>query len=489
MNSIVESIKHFANVSPDKIAVIAEDEEITYSELYKKISAFAAHLVKRGIKVGDNVIIKGIPSIDFAVAVFGTHLCGAVNVPTEKTLGDDGLVAMIERMHAKLLVADEKPEGTDVDFIAKTDVREVPDCEYRGEMPTGDMLCDILFTTGSTGQSKGVMLSHRNIVAVSENMNHSINYLKDNVYMIAAPINHAAAIRKLYVSMFTGTTAVLFDGFMNLKGYFTYMEKYHVTSCHMPPSAIHMLVQLAAKKLSEFSDQLDHIHAGSAALPETDKEKISEILPDSRLIFAYGSSEAGCVSLYDFASYQGKINCVGKPNVNAEIFMVDDDKKPYKATKENPGRIAIKGDMVMQGYYKDEELTKTVIDENGVFYTSDLGYIDDEGFIYMVGRADDVINVGGLKIAPTEVEHEVLRMEGIVEAACFATDNKLTGKVPNLAVVMAEGYEFDGKAIAKFLFENLEAYKVPKNIFPVDEIPKKPNGKHDRTNFYKLAEK
>jgi acyl-coenzyme A synthetase/AMP-(fatty) acid ligase len=250
-----------------------------------------------------------------------------------------------------------------------------------------------------------------------------------------------------------------------------------------------MLVQLAAKKLSEFSDQLDHIHAGSAALPETDKEKISEILPDSRLIFAYGSSEAGCVSLYDFASYQGKINCVGKPNVNAEIFMVDDDKKPYKATKENPGRIAIKGDMVMQGYYKDEELTKTVIDENGVFYTSDLGYIDDEGFIYMVGRADDVINVGGLKIAPTEVEHEVLRMEGIVEAACFATDNKLTGKVPNLAVVMAEGYEFDGKAIAKFLFENLEAYKVPKNIFPVDEIPKKPNGKHDRTNFYKLAEK
>ncbi len=486
MQSIVEALKHFAETTPETVAVIAEDEKISYKDLYKKVSAFAVYLTEKGVKKGDNIVIKASHTIDYVVAVLGVHLCGAVNVPCEKTLGDDGLVQFIDRMHSNVLVADSCPSGADVVFIPRKEVRTVPEKEFNGELPKSTDLCDILFTTGSTGKSKGVMLSHRNVTAVIENVQYGADIKPGNVYLVAAPLNHAASIRKIYVSVWTGTTVVLFDGFMNLRGYFDYMRKYKVTSCHMPPSAIRMIIQLTGDAISEFSDQLDHIHTGSAAFPEADKERITELLPNTRLYYGYGSSEAGCSCLYNYAAFPGKINCAGKPNVNAKLITVDENRKPVKATRENPQRLAVMGDMIMQGYYEADELTKSVIDENGIFYSSDLGYIDDEGFVYMIGRADDVINIGGLKIAPTEVEAEVLRVKGVVEAACFATENRMGGFVPNLAVVMDKGCVFDKKLISEFLLNNLEAFKVPKNIFEVDDIPKKPNGKPDRQKFKEL---
>ena len=489
MDSIVQALSIHAKETPDRIAVIADDEQITYGELWKEVQGFAEFLRKQGFEKGSRITVKAAPSIWFAVSCFGIHLSGNVHVPMEKTIGPEGIINIADELSASMIVADtdlsdriSEKDGK-YKYISSALVRETAKENYRDglvfDFPTLDMTCDIMFTTGTTGKSKGVMESHRAVVAVSENVQYGAEIPKDNIYLVPAPINHASAIRKLYVSILTGTTVVLLDGFTDVKKFFNYVEKYKVTSILMPPAAVRMILLLAEKNLAKYSGQLHHIHTGSAAFPEADKDKLCEILPETRLYFAYGSSEAGCVSMYDYSKNRGLISCVGKPNKNANIFIVDENRNPIKSSKENQGLIAISGGMVMQGYYNAPELTAEVL-KDGVVYTNDIGYIDDEGFVYMLGRRGDVINIGGLKIAPTEVENVVLRYPDIADCACFAKEDRMGGVVPRLNVVMKKGCELDAAKLRAHMAEHLEAFKIPKQIVAVDELPKTSNGKLDR---------
>lgn len=489
MDSIVQALSIHAKETPDRIAVIADDEQITYGELWKEVQGFAEFLRKQGFEKGSRITVKAAPSIWFAVSCFGIHLSGNVHVPMEKTIGPEGIINIADELSASMIVADtdlsdriSEKDGK-YKYISSALVRETAKENYRDglvfDFPTLDMTCDIMFTTGTTGKSKGVMESHRAVVAVSENVQYGAEIPKDNIYLVPAPINHASAIRKLYVSILTGTTVVLLDGFTDVKKFFNYVEKYKVTSILMPPAAVRMILLLAEKNLAKYSGQLHHIHTGSAAFPEADKDKLCEILPETRLYFAYGSSEAGCVSMYDYSKNRGLISCVGKPNKNANIFIVDENRNPIKSSKENQGLIAISGGMVMQGYYNAPELTAEVL-KDGVVYTNDIGYIDDEGFVYMLGRRGDVINIGGLKIAPTEVENVVLRYPDIADCACFAKEDRMGGVVPRLNVVMKKGCELDAAKLRAHMAEHLEAFKIPKQIVVVDELPKTSNGKLDR---------
>lgn len=483
MNSIVEALSFYAKERPDRIAVIADDEQITYKELWQEVQGFAEYLRTRNFEKGSRITVKASPSIWFAVSCFGIHLSGNTHVPMEKTIGISGVNNIARELGAALVISDI---GADDSFscISSEDVRTIARQNYREglefEFPTSEMICDIMFTTGTTGKSKGVMESHRAVVAVSENVQYGAEIPDDNIYLVPAPINHASAIRKLYVSILTGTTVVLLDGFTDIKKFYQYVEKYKVTSILMPPAAVRMILLLSAKKLGEFADQLHHIHTGAAAFPEADKEKLCEILPKTRLYFAYGSSEAGCVSMFDYSKHRGLISCVGKPNKNAHIFIVNDAHEEIKSSKTNQGLIAISGGMVMSGYYNAPELTRTVLDENGIVYTNDLGYIDENGFVYMLGRQGDVINIGGLKIAPTEVEDVVVRFPGVAECACYAIADRMGGAVPKLKVVPIKGAEIDFAELRKHMAKYLEAFKIPKLMELAEELPKTSNGKLDR---------
>ena len=482
IDSIVSAVARFAEERPERIAVIADEEQINYRDLWKEIQGFADYIRSMELPPASRIIVKAAPSIWFAVACFGIHLSGNIHVPLEKTIGPEGLNNVAEELTAALIISDVEP-AEKYAHVDSAKVREIGRANYKEgltfDFPTPEMTCDIMFTTGTTGKSKGVMESHRAVVAVSENVQYGAQIPEDNIYLVPAPINHASAIRKLYVSMLTGTTVVLLDGFTNIKKFYSYIEKYHVTSILMPPAAVRMILLLSAKELAKYSGQLHHIHTGSAAFPEADKEKLCSILPDTRLYFAYGSSEAGCVSMFDYSKHKGLISCVGKPNKNAHIFIVDDNRKEIQSSKENQGLIAITGAMTMQGYYNEPELTEGVL-KDGVVYTNDIGYIDEEGFVYMLGRRGDVISIGGLKIAPTEVENVVLRFPGIAECACFAVEDRMGGAIPKLNIVTEKGKEVDVAELRAHLAKYLEAFKIPKQIAFVEEIPKTSNGKIDR---------
>ena len=184
--------------------------------------------------------------------------------------------------------------------------------------------------------------------------------------------------------------------------------------------------------------------------------------------------------MYDCVAHPGLANCIGKPMPNAEILIVDDDKRLISSSKDHLGLIACKGDVNMLEYVNSPELTRDVL-RGGIVYNNDIGYIDEEGFVYIIGRKGDVINVGGLKVAPTEVEEAALAFDGIDECICVALPDRISGFVPKLLYVAAQ--DLDLPALSRFLSARLEGYKVPKAFERVPEIRKTYNGKLDRKSY------
>ena len=485
MKSIVEAVACAAARKPDAVAVIAEGQKISYSELWREVRGFAAYINSFGFEKGTRIVVKAKHSIWYVVACFGIQLSGCANVPVEKMIGIEGLKDIAQKLSAAMVISDMHLSKAAYETVDSASVRELATKYFEETMefgfPQSEDVCDILFTTGTTGNPKGVVLSHRAVIAVAENLQYGLEpgAFDNNVYLIPSPINHAGGIRNLYVCMVTGTTAVLLDGFSNVKLFFQCIRDYDVTSIYMPPSAVRMMVLLAAKEFAKHTEQLRFIFTSSAMFPESDKERLREILPRTQLYNDYGCSEAGRTCIFNYSRIEGKENCVGRPTRNSHLFIVDDKGNEMQSSKTNCGLIAISGPIVMSGYYDAPELTQKTL-QNGAIYTNDIGYIDEEGYVYVLGRRDDVINLGGLKIAPTEVENVALRYPGIAECVCFPVEDKISGIAPKMNIIEATGIEVDISKLREYMLKTLEAYKVPKLIEKVKEIPKTANGKIDR---------
>ena len=477
-DSIAEAIAFHAKSSPDKTAVIAGGQSVTYRELFEKILAFASGLRSLGVKNGDTAAIKAAHSIDYVAAVYGAHAAGAVAAPLENSLAPGAFREAAARLGASVIMTDGETTG-DMPGFSFSDVL-LADTGDRGfSAPERDTPAEILSTTGTTGVSKGVVLSHESLVLIADALREGTKAKEDNVFLVAAPMNHAGGIQKLHMSMLNGSAIVLLPGLTQLKLFFDAIREHGVTSLYLPPSAVRMALLFGAKELAKYDGQIDFVYSGSAPFPEEDKAKLARALPGARLYNGYGGSETGAVSMYDYNERPGKKGCVGRPNRDVDVMIVDESGSEVRADADRPGFIAVKSGMNMLGYLNDPERTARVL-RGGRIYTSDLGYFDDEGFLYFAGRAGDVINVGGLKVSPTEVEEAALRYDKISDCALTYADDLLTGKALLLLIVPKAGTEPDKKELLDLLSKSLEGYKLPKQIRTVDSIPRTFNGKIDR---------
>lgn len=486
----VAYIAQHAKERPDSPAIIAGGTVTSYWELWLKIQGFAQFLkAQMGVKRGDVVVAKASQSLEYAVAYFGTHLAGGIFAPVEQSASGNGLLHILENLTPHLTIVNEKDPVTDFEpwgkrTLVNSEVCRVADQhvprEEWSDFPAGSDVAVILFTTGTTGVSKGVVHTQRSTLAIAENLITGCEMKKDSLMVILGPLNHAAPSRKMVMSMVNGSTAVLLNGLKNLKVFFDTLEAASVpVGCSASPSALRTILTLTGDKIGEFADKIDFMVFDGSPLPESDKQRISELLPNSRLYNCYGSTESGSVCMYDFNRYPGKINCIGKAGINSELVAVDDKKNIIGSSSEHPGILAISGETNMQGYWKAPELTAQVM-QGGRIHTNDIGYIDSEGFIYNLGRQGDVINVGGLKVAPTEVEAVALWYDAVADCICVPVDDRISGKAVKLCVVLKPGTVLDRRALRSHLMKHLENYKVPKYIEEIDEVPRTFNGKIDR---------
>ncbi len=475
--SIVEAIFAHAEKEPEKLCLADEIRKVTYKEYKTEILKKAKVFKSLGVEKNSKVTIEASQTVDFLGSQMALQLLGGVFVPMERGCAFSKLVATAENSDSVLAIASEKEESeikalTMAEFVALSAESE-EFSEY--SFPESEDTAELLFSTGTTGKEKGIIITHKNNVALAENVIFGVDMKKDNVEMIPSPMNHSHGLRRYYANMYMGASVVLTTGVMNVKKLFSMLGEYSVNSMDLVPTALTVLLRLSKRELSKYKDVMRYIQFGSAPLSDLDKEKVRELLPDTHLYNFYGSTESGCICIYDF-SKEDKPKCIGKPTKNAKIIMVDENRNEIVSGENNTGLLVSFGGQNMSGYWKDEEETKKVL-VGGAVYSNDEGYYDENGDIILLGRKGDVINVGGNKVSPDEIEDTAKKMDDIADCACIGVPSPLGGRVPKLFVEMKKGREFDALKIRNFIADNLEAYKVPKQIVEIEKVPRSFNGK------------
>ena len=490
-SSIVENLAHNALANPDRLCLADERKSLTYKQVWDSICGLAMHFESLGVRRGSCVVVECNQSVDYMICEFALHLLKAVFVPLEKNAALNRILEISQDTDAVLHIGTSPVDelSSVPHFDISTSDAFALGCErdgvYRGsiedleviDFPDRDVVSEILFSTGTTGKSKGIVLTHGNDIAIAENVCCGVKMKPENVEMIPMPTSHSHGLRRTYANMVNGSSVVFVDGIMLLKKVFGMMDEYKVTSMDLSPSMLSIIFKLSKDRLGDYKDVLDYIQLGSAPLSEEDKEHLSRILPNTRLYNFYGSTEAGCSCLMDFNGAPKAPGCIGKPAVNAHFIVVDENRNEIKSSPDNLGFLASSGAINMKEYFKAPELTAEAMPDGDYIYTKDLGYIDEEGYVYMLGRKDDVINYGGVKISPEEIESMVIKNDMIEDCACVPVEDSLTGQAPKLYIVLAEGVEYNDKSFKSFLAEVLDANKLPKYIEEIDEIPRTFNGK------------
>ncbi len=484
--SIVEIIADHAKRSPDKLCMADKNGAYTYGEAWEQAQAAARSLRARGIGKRESVMVECTQDTGYLICKLACELVGAVFAPVEHRASEGRVATILSDTDAKAFFCDTKydvPIGTAQTGDLLKEGRDAPEESF--QFPKAEETAEILYTTGTTGASKGIEITHGNNIALAENVKYGTEMKEGSVELIPLPLSHSHGLRCCYANFLNGSAVVLTDGVSWAKLVFELIGKYKVTAMDVSPSAVMVLYQLARKKLAEIAPQIDYIQVGTEALPENVKEILLENFPEARLYNFYGSTESGRTCALDFNKDRGRAGCIGKPTKNATFIVTDEDRNPIESSKENMGLLATAGAMNMKGYWKQPELTEKIM-RGGYIYTNDLGYIDEDGYVYTLGRKDDVINYKGIKIAPDEIEESVRKYEQIVDCACVPKADKLSGQVPKLFVVVRDKEKFDKKDLFEFLKSRVDGNKMPKEVEVIDEIPRTYNGKIHRM---KLAER
>lgn len=488
--SVVERILINANTSPDSIAIIANDKETSFKELANMIVSIGDWLKRGGIVQGDTVVVQAIHEDTCVACYYAIHLVGAVLVPVEKTATPIRIMEIAEDTNAKIIVSIQANNDSDKWFDYDQIRRVSNEGDYSANdaivLPDIDSVCEMIFTTGTTGKSKGVLMTHRHISWYAYSVAKGLGMKKNNRFLLTTPLNHAGGLRRTHLSLANGCCMVYMDGISDLEKYFFYIEKYKVTSLYLPPVAIRILISRTGDELSRFKKQIDFVYSSSSPLPIGDCEELAKILPNTRLYNAYEASETPGVSMYDYNCGEIDNTCMGKPNDGVEFAIIDDNGK-FIYEKNHQGQICVKSKMNMKEYYNSEELTKTVLKDEW-FVSNDLGYIDSKGQLHYSGRKGDVINIGGYKIAPTDVEETALLSGMIDECVCIEDADELNVPCLKLLIVMKDKKSIDIRSLTDFMSQRLETYKIPRKIELVNSINRTFNGKIDRKS-YRLGSK
>lgn len=482
---IVQRILEYALEHPEDNAIIANDKETTYWELANMIISVYNWLKSEGIKKGDSVIVQAMHEDICIACYYGTHLLGAKLVPVEKSASSFRILDIAKDTKSRLIIS-MKSDECDIRWVNYDHVRSIVsnkvfDKDTLMEYPDLDLPCEMIFTTGTTGKSKGVLMTQRHMSWYAYSVAKCVEMKKGNRFLLTTPLNHAGGLRRTHLLLANGGCMVYLDGMSDLGKYFNYIEKYKVTSLYLPPVTIRILMTRTGDELTKYKDQIDFVYSSSSPLPAGDCEALRKLLPNTRLYNAYEASETPGVSAYNYNTDHILDGCLGKANEGVELAILLEDGTITKEP-EKQGQICVKSKMNMQEYYLEPELTESVM-LNGWFVSNDLGHLDTDGNIYYSGRKGDVINIGGYKIAPTDVE-EVALLSGLInECICIEGLDEYSVPFIKLLVVVPDKEQFDSKELNKFISSKLEAYKVPRKIEVVDAVKKTFNGKIDRKAY------
>lgn len=480
---IVRELINNALKQPQKTAIIAAGEEYSYDWLAKRVIATACYLKEQGVRKGDRVMFGAVKSVDFALMYFGAHAAGAVAQPVNMKLSLKNLEYIYQQAQPSVFWyprQDVLPQYDSEKFSFSLLENYLPE-DYSGfivEVEEHDT-ADLLFTTGTTGNPKGVELSHLNITAGAVNTNEFIGNTANDREIIPLPLFHAFGLRRLRTNMMLGASVVMVDGFMRPDLIFEGFTKWKASGMCMVPAGYGVIRKLTGDKFGEFKNQLKYIEFGSSPMNLADKKQISDLLPETRICMHYGLTEAAANIFIEFHDSHKKLNALGRPSPNISIRIGDEKGNPLPTGEE--GEILVNGHVLMKGYWNEPRRTSDAFIQ-GWLRTGDIGHMDEEGYVFLKGRKDDIINIGGKKVSPQQVEEAINALPQVEESACIGIDDPsgIRGKVIKAFVVKKGSGKLDMLKLKNDLREQLEAYKIPELFEEIRRLPKTASGKLQR---------
>lgn len=475
--AILQCIFANAKTRGEKTALKKDGQSISYATLALHIQQAAASIQQLGVKRGDCILLSGENSPAFVCAYFATHLCGAISVVVDGHSSALRLSFICSQTKPRIVLgALPIKEAVDYDRLK-------PDNEHSACIPTDGMrlddVCDILFTTGTTGTPKGVCLSHRSELRAAEHIAQYMQCRDDDIELLALPLCHSFGLGRLRLMLSLGATVVLTDGFANVKKLFNVIEQEHVTGLAMVPAAWNYLYKTSGERIAAFQHQLRYIEIGSAPMPTSHKLLLCQLLPHTRLCMHYGLTEASRSTFLEFHSDNKHLDSIGRSAPGTKTVCLDENGKPLADNEE--GEICVSGEHVMKHYLNEQDNRKAW--HGSYFRTGDWGYRSDDGFFYLIGRGKEIINVGGKKLAPEEVEEAIMALGQFSDCACIGVPDPkgVLGCVVKCFAVAKEGIPHPTIGeLHRALQGQLESYKIPALLEFSDRIPYTTSGKKQR---------
>jgi long-chain acyl-CoA synthetase len=489
--SIAESVAIHVQVHPEKPAIIAGKQIVSYQQLWQKTLAAVARLKALDVRPQDRVVLSASASPSFVYGYLAVHLLQAVAVVVDSQSTESRLKYIIgqARPKAAFLSGRFNPESIMPVFSIKT-FEDLPPGTGSVEFPSLDEAADILYTTGTTGEPKGVVLTHKTISRTAHNINVFIGNGAADREVIPLPLSHSFGLGRLRCNLLSGATVILVNGFAFIGNIFRAIERFGATGFSTVPAGIAMLFRTAEDKIGAYADQMKYMEIGSAPMPLAHKKKLMKLLPNTRICMHYGLTEASRTTFIEFHSAGDKLEkSIGMPSPNVKIKIVDGHYQELPSGQI--GRILVKGENVMREYFENQSMTREVFNADWL-YTGDYGFCDEDGYFYLEAREKEMINVGGLKVSPVEIENLLKKYRGIEDCACVGiSDPKgISGEVPKAFVVCNKNCTNKPNEIelTDFLRDKLESYKLPVEFEWIDSIPKTTSGKIQRLSL-KLSQR
>ena len=494
-----------AAIVPDRLAMIFEDKRITYDELQARANRLANALEGLSVEAGDRVAILQVNCNQYVEAYFATAKLDAVYVPLSYRTRADELAYMVNDSQPKVLfvggrytdlarsiagrlatvehyVSLEEPvEG----WLRYDDLLAAGAVDERFPEADGDDLTIIIFTAGTTGFPKGVMLSHESFSSYILSNVSPPELDEDERNILTVPLYHIAGVQAFMAAIYGGRTLIVQRQF-DAKGWMELVERERVNRAMMVPTMLKMLMEHTDFRCHDLSS-LDVITYGAAPMPlEVIKRAIQEF-PRAHFINAFGQTETAATitmlppedhaldgSAEEIEKKLRRLSSIGKPLEDVEVRIVDESGDP--AAQGDVGEIVARGARLMKGYWHQAEATAEAI-RGGWLYTGDLGYFDDDGYIFLSGRAKDFIKRGGEMISPEEVEQVLHSHSAIDEAAIIGVPDADWGERVRAVVVLKNGQTSAEHDIIEFCRQRLASFKKPESVIFADALPRNPLGK------------
>ena len=468
----------------------AAEHILTRAALDAMADAFARGLIKRGIKRGDRIAILAANRPDYVALLLGAMRAGVVPVPINFKFPAATIANVIADCGARLVVHDDErraavdpekfPGVSFIGFDGEAGVASWLDPgPFEPITPRPDESAISLYTSGSTGRPKGVLLSHASHLWVAETRRQESD-LHDDRVLIAAPLYHMNALALCLLSLASGATTVLLPQFQAV-AYIEAISRYRCTwLTAVPPMIAMMLRETDALAHADLSS-VRTVRMGSAPVNDALARQIRELLPNARIINAYGTTEGGPIV---FGAHPDGLPTptasVGYPHPQVQVRLVGPQAP-------DSGVLQMKSPAVMLGYHNRSDVTSPIT-EDGYYDTSDVFRRDSDGFYYFVGRSDDMFVSGGENIFPSEVEDVLETHPDVLQASVVPVDDDIKGTKPVAFVVRRPGSLVDEEALKQHVLANAPAYQHPRRVWFLDQMLLATTNKIDRVGLRARAE-